>query len=201
VDRSVLGDVHGYWFGDLKSPEDAVAPETRAKWFEPTVADDDYIRQTYGRFLDPALAFEWNLDELSRAEQVGLVVLLDQFPRHIFRESGQSYAYDRKVRAIAGQLVDGGFDRFYLPERLFLTLPYQHSEDVADQDLGVWLSALLVVATPIAGREGPRRGLDFAIKHRDLITKFGRFPHRNAMLGRPSTPEEEAFLKEHGRGF
>jgi uncharacterized protein (DUF924 family) len=201
MDRAILTDIHRYWFGDLKSADDPVAPETRAKWFRPTVEDDDRIRETFGRYLDPALATDWSLADLSRVEQVGLIILLDQFPRHIFRQSGQSFAYDGKAKAIAGELVRDGLDRFYPAERLFLTLPFQHSEDVADQDFSILLTAGLAVAASEAAKEGSRSALDFATKHRDLIRKFGRFPHRNILLGRQSTPEEEAFIKEHGRGY
>jgi uncharacterized protein (DUF924 family) len=105
------------------------------------------------------------------------------------------------ARGIARRLIAGGLDRFGHMERMLLTLPFQHSEEAADQDLSVLLVAEQAVRAPESVREFWRRVLDFATKHRDLIRRFGRYPHRNAMLERESTPEEVAFLEEHGRGF
>jgi uncharacterized protein (DUF924 family) len=128
------------------------------------------------------------------------VILLDQFPRNIFRTSGEAFACDGKARDLARRLIDGR-NRFHRVERSFLFLPFEHSEEAADQDLSVFLFAEDAVSAPESWTGTSRIYLDYAAKHRDLIRKFGRFPHRNAVLGRPSTPEEEAFLKEHGRGY
>jgi uncharacterized protein (DUF924 family) len=133
-------------------------------------------------------------------EQVGLVILLDQFPRQIHRDSGDAFAYDAKALSIARRLLAAGPDRFWPVERTFVALPFEHSEDIADQDYAVLLFAAEAVAAPADARDGLRMALDFATKHRDIIRKFGRFPHRNAALGRESTPEEVEFLKG-GRGF
>ena len=99
------------------------------------------------------------------------------------------------------RLVADGWERFYWSERFILTLPYRHHEDPDTQDYSVWLAANMAVGSTPELRPMARNALDFSTKHRDLIRRFGRYPHRNAMLGRVSTPEEEAFLKEHGRGF
>ena len=138
---------------------------------------------------------------MSREEQAGLVVLLDQFPRNIFRDSGEAFAYDAKALGIAKKLIERGLDRFYLAEQTFVCLPLEHSEDVADQDRSVELFARMAVEAPDGWKDGKRLALDYATKHRDLIRKFGRFPHRNAMLGRETTAEEADFLKRSGRGF
>ena len=132
---------------------------------------------------------------------VGLVVLFDQFPRNINRHSGAAFARDERAREIAGELIAGGIERFYLAERNFLILPFSHSENVADQDYATMLAAAEAVSAPPSFITFARLALDFATKHRDLIRRFGRYPHRNAMLGREDTPEEAAFLAEHGRGF
>ena len=99
------------------------------------------------------------------------------------------------------RLVAGGLERFGYMERFLISLPFCHQEDAADQDLSVLIVAEQAVRGPESVREFFRVVLDFACKHRDLIRRFGRYPHRNAMLGRESTPEEAAFLAEHGRGF
>ena len=200
MDRTVLADVHAYWFGELKPPAGEPTEEKRKRWFGAPVEVDNEIRDKFGRYLDEARATEWDLGALSRIEQVGLVVLLDQFPRHIFRSSGQQFAYDAKVRGIATALIRDGLQRFFPAERTFVTLPLMHSEDLADQEHCLWLIAGETVAASETAKVGWRNGLDFAIKHRDIIRKFGRFPHRNAALGRDSTPEELEFLKG-GRGF
>lgn len=198
--KKVLTDIHRYWFGELKSPTDMVPPEKMQMWFRPTVEVDNHIRDTFGKYLEAAKATEWDMSHLSREEQVGLVILLDQFPRQIFRESGQAFAYDAKAKAIAEDLIKDGFERFYPVERTFVFLPFEHSEDLADQDRSVWLFAGETLTASAPALTGTRMALDYATKHRDIIQKFGRFPHRNAPLGRESTPEELEFLKG-GRGF
>jgi len=197
--QPVLRDIHRYWFGELKSPTDR-NPEKAEIWFRRSDETDAHIRETWGRYIPLAATVDWDLDALSREEQVGLVVLLDQFPRNIFRESGEAFAYDAKAREIAGQLAARGIDRFYLFEQTFIAVPFEHSEDIADQDYALMLSAQMAVSAPDSWKESRRGNLDYFTKHRDIIRKFGRFPHRNAVLGRESTPEEIEFLKD-GRGF
>ncbi|CAN5144918.1 DUF924 family protein [soil metagenome] len=199
MDRKVPADVYRYWFGAITAQGD-VTEETRKRWFGAPVEVDNEIRDMFGRYLDEARAAEWDLGALSRIEQVGLIVLLDQFPRHIFRNSGEQFAYDARAREIARELVRHGIARFFPVERVFVTLPFMHHEDLADQEYCLWLTAGETVNAPEPARAGWRNGLDFSIKHRDIIRKFGRFPHRNAPLGRESTPEELEFLKG-GRGF
>lgn len=200
MDPKVLDTVHDYWFGELKPPGGEVSEEKRKRWFGAPVEVDDEIRDAFAAHADAAHATDWDLRRLSRVQQVGLVILLDQFPRHMYRSSGQQFAYDAKVRGISHEMVRDGIARFYSVERMFVTLPLMHSEDLADQELCLWFVAGEAVHGPEAARDGWRQGLDFAIKHRDIIRKFGRFPHRNANLGRESTPEELEFLKG-GRGF
>jgi uncharacterized protein (DUF924 family) len=200
MDKSILSDIHAYWFGELKADDD-FPKDKSAIWFNRSDATDAHIRDTFGGCLDEARIANWNLSSLSRREAIALVVLLDQFPRNIFRTSGDAFAYDEKARDIARYLVASGPDRFFWVERTFLFLPFEHSEDVADQDRSVMYYAELAVTAPETLLDYMRKNLDFAQKHRDIIRQFGRFPHRNEMLGRTSTPEELAFLKEHGRGY
>jgi uncharacterized protein (DUF924 family) len=199
VDRKILGEVYRYWFGSLSGHDDY--PKDKSEiWFKQSDATDSFIRDSFGAFIPQAAEAEWNLAELTREEQIGLVVLLDQFPRNIFRTSGEAFAYDAKARELARRLIDGRH-RFHRVERSFLFLPFEHSEEGADQDLSVFLFAEDAVSAPESWTATARIYLDYATRHRDLIRKFGRFPHRNAVLGRPSTPKEETFLKEHGRGY
>jgi uncharacterized protein (DUF924 family) len=196
--RPVLGEIHRYWFGELRSPTDL--PEDRKEmWFKQSDATDAHIKEHFTGHIAEAALLDWDVEALSREEQAGLVVLLDQFPRNSFRNSPEAYAYDPKARSIAGRLIDGGMERFALIERMFLAIPFEHSETIADQDYSVWLMAGIAVAAKAAFPEYARWALDSFIVHRDFIRRFGRFPHRNAALGRASTEEEAVFLAAMGR--
>jgi uncharacterized protein (DUF924 family) len=200
VETKILDDIYRYWFGELAGPEDH--PDDKAGiWFKRSDDTDAFIRENFGAAIPAAAKCDWNLAELTREQQIALVVLLDQFPRNIFRTTGEAFAYDPKARAVARELLKLGGDHFYFAERSFLYLPFEHSEDTVDQDLSVLLFAEAAVAAPAALKDHFRMFLDYATKHRDLIRKFGRFPHRNGVLGRDPTPDEETFLKEQGRGF
>jgi uncharacterized protein (DUF924 family) len=196
----MLRDIHRYWFGELTSPGDHL-PNTGELWFRKSDETDRHILETYEAFIHEAAGKEWDLGSLTREESVALVVLFDQFPRNIFRSSGQQFAFDKKAREIAATLASGGLDRFFPIERDLLSMPFQHHEDVASQDRSVSMAADMAVNGPENMRDIHRTFLDFATKHRDLIRKFGRFPHRNVHFGRESTPEELAFMQEHGRGY
>jgi uncharacterized protein (DUF924 family) len=200
VDTRRLRDIHRFWFGELAAPDDFPKAHTDM-WFDRSEEADSHIRQAYGPFLAEAAAIDWEPSRLSREEAVALVVLLDQFPRNMFRDRGEAFACDGKALATARALVAGGLDRFFFVERTAIALPFEHSEAIADQDYSVFLAAELAVTAPEALRDFCRGTLDYATRHRDVIRRFGRFPHRNALLGRPSTPDEVRFLAEHGRGF
>jgi uncharacterized protein (DUF924 family) len=199
--RSVLRQVHHFWFGPLSGPEDFPA-ERAPIWFERRDTTDEAIRTAFGGDLDGIAAQRWRLDALSPAERVGLVVALDQFPRNLFRGDGRAFIHDARARHLSRRIVaHGAIDEYCLVERVFLLLPFEHSERLADQDFSVAEYLLLTHEAPEAQRDIYARFLDYAEKHRMLIRRFGRFPHRNADLGRESTPEEAAFLAEHGRGY
>ena len=120
---------------------------------------------------------------------LALLILLDQFPRNLFRDSAHAFATDGKALSIAKFAIGEGFDQAIEPElRPFIYMPLMHSEVLADQEASVVLFEGL----------GAKTNLDFALLHRDIIARFGRFPHRNAALGRATTPEEKAFLEEGG---
>jgi uncharacterized protein (DUF924 family) len=197
--RGILREAYDYWIGALADQDSF--PADRAKiWFERSDATDDQIRQEFGPHLDKVATFDWPLADLVREEAVGLVMFLDQFPRNIFRESPAAFAYDSRAREIAGALLERNQAGYHPCELVFLGLPFEHSEALADQDRCVRLMEEIVAARP-GGNEFYASALDYARKHRDIILRFHRFPHRNAVLERKSTPEEEAFLKEHGRGY
>jgi uncharacterized protein (DUF924 family) len=178
-------DVLDFWFaGD--------ATRFRSAWFE----KDPTFDATCARFADALRAarngaFDRWADTARGA--LALIILLDS--RNLFRGSPESFAADRQARALARAAVTRGFDQSLHPvERCFIYLPFQHSEDLADQDEAVRLTESLRLAL---GDET----VEYAYRHRDMIRRFGRFPHRNAVLGRESTPEELRCLAGPGAEF
>lgn len=162
-----------------------------AKWFG---GGDAFDAECRDRFLDAhhAAARREHAHWMDDAEgALALLILLDQIPRNVFRGSGHAFASDGLARQYATQALAAGFDAASEPElRMFFYLPFEHSEDMADQDRAVELFAAL----------GNDNLLGYANAHRDVIARFGRFPHRNAALGRSNTPDEQAWL-DAGGGF
>ena len=181
-------DVLAFWFADGSGV-------WREVWFKRTDQFDTACRG----FRDAlAAALRGALDGWAASPRgaLALVILLDQFPRNIHRGSRLAFAGDPAARAIADAAITAGFERALTPvERVFLYLPFEHSEDLADQDRSVALFETL------AGEPDMARTIDYAHRHRDVIRRFGRFPHRNAILGRTNTPAEDIYLAEPGAGF
>jgi uncharacterized protein (DUF924 family) len=159
-----------------------------SRWFR---KDDAFDADFRARFLAAhEAAARGDLDSWARSADgaLALLILLDQFPRNAFRGSARMFESDAKARGVARAAIDAGFDNDFEPElRNFFYLPLMHSEDLADQDRAVEL------ARGLGGEP-----LRFALMHRGIIEKFGRFPHRNEMLGRTTTPEEQKFLADGG---
>ena len=168
----------------------------RAVWFEKNDTFDAQIRERFAAAVETALA-EGYADWTQTAEgALALLILLDQFPRNLFRGQAKAFAGDTRARIIARQAVDRGFDIAVPPVmRMFFYLPFEHSEHLPDQDLAHLLFSALDKDLPGYDLAG------WADKHRVIITRFGRFPHRNAALGRESSPDEVEFLKQPGSSF
>lgn len=182
-----------FWFGEAPTQPTDTA---RKAWFEKN-ADFDLEMKT--RFLDDhRRARAGELDSWKRTPQtaVALLLLLDQFPRNVFRGTPESFASDAQARKVASDVVASGMDQ-KVPElwRWFIYLPFEHSESLDDQKLSLRLFQSL------EGHPPSKLGIDYAQKHFDVIQRFGRFPHRNAVLERESTASEEAFLKTPGSSF
>lgn len=165
---------------------------TKGKWWVKEAAFDETVRRTLGALHERAAAgglADWQ-DTPEGA--LALVLLLDQVPRNIFRDTPRAFATDPQARRVAAAAIDRGFDGRLEPDgKLFLYMPLEHSEDLAAQDRACALFAAL----------GDPELLRYAEAHRQIIRRFGRFPHRNLLLGRTSTPEEEAFLAQPGSSF
>lgn len=159
------------------------------KWYAKNEAFDDAIRLKFEPVHHAAARGEYDAWSATPEGALALLVLLDQFPRNLYRRSAHAFATDPKARAVARAAVDAGFHQAVAPELAqFFVLPFEHSEDLADQDFG------LALATEL----GDAEILKWVVIHRDIIVRFGRFPHRNPMLGRQTTPEEQAFLDDGG---
>jgi uncharacterized protein (DUF924 family) len=159
------------------------------RWFRADPAFDSACKEKWLSVWQEAQAGRLADWEDSAEGALALVLLLDQMPRNMFRGTPAIYATDTDARQVADRALSRGFDR-QVPDKLrrFFHLPYMHSEDLAAQDRSLALAQ--------AG--GDADAVKWANHHRDIVLRFGRFPHRNAILGRPSTPEEEAWLAEEG---
>lgn len=185
----------------MVSPEPRWVSEVLEFWLQETAPerrfkrDDALDREITRRFggLHEKLAADLpKAASLNPRLALAALIVLDQFPRNMFRGTARAFASDATALAVARTAVQGGLDKELTPdERLFVYLPLEHSEDMADQERAVALIASL------GNAEWDRH----AIADRDVIARFGRFPHRNAVLARTSTPEEIAFLKEPGSSF
>jgi uncharacterized protein (DUF924 family) len=193
MSRAALDAVHEFWFG---RPGDPHHGEYRAEWFERNAAFDESIRLRFLADVEAAAHGVYDAHVADGPAAVALLVLIDQFPRNLFRATARAFATDAQARHWARAVVARGWDRTLLPvERLFAYLPFVHSETLADQDEAVRLMATLPDS---AWRP---KAVESTGKHRDVIVRFGRFPHRNAALGRVSTAEEEHYLAQPGAGF
>jgi len=175
-------EILAFWFSERVKP----------KWFEPDAAFDAELVERFRPAHERAKAGELGSWTGTPDGALALVILLDQIPRNIERGRPAAFATDEQALAIAKRAVARGFDAGLDPEkRQFLYLPFMHSERLEDQEHGLELYTALGLPEP----------LDFMRQHRDVIARFGRFPHRNEVLARKSTEEEIAFLKQPGSRF
>jgi len=190
-----------YWFGT--SADDAeVIREKSALWWKKDPKVDEEMRQRFEITLEAESQGELESWGKIPRGQLARILLLDQFPRNMYRGTARAFAYDERARRLAHEALDQGVDRKLRPvERVFLYLPFEHSENAQDQAASVRLFAALLEEVPTTLKQPFRNFLDFAKKHKEIIDGFGRFPHRNALLGRDSTTEELEFLKRPGSSF
>jgi uncharacterized protein (DUF924 family) len=160
------------------------------RWFNKDASFDEEVRQRFLESHEAAAAGKLTDWEQSAQGALALLILLDQFPRNMFRGDARAFVTDPLARAVAAGAIVRGFDsQVPIAMRSFFYLPFQHSEDLADQERGIAFYKAI----------GDVENLKWAELHADIIRRFGRFPHRNAVLGRTTTPEEHAFLD--GGGF
>ncbi len=176
----MVEDVLSFWFADP------------ARWWRKDPAFDDEIRSRFAGLHAAVVRGEHEAWRDTPRGALAYVIVLDQFSRNMFRDSARMFAGDAQALSAARATVDRGDDHALTSdERLFLYMPFMHSEELADQDRCMTLLEAL----------GRSFELDYARRHRDIVARFGRFPHRNQLLGRTPTPEELEFLKQPGSSF
>jgi uncharacterized protein (DUF924 family) len=176
VEPPWVGEVLRFWFDEVGD----------ARWFASSASLDAQIQERF-RPLHERVVAEGGSGATTQRELLAAVLVLDQFSRHMFRDSPRAYAADHLACRLAKLAVEAGFDRdLSARERLFLYMPFQHSENCEDQAISITLTADL----------GNDEWMRYAVAHKDIIDRFGRFPHRNSILGRQSSAEEIALLSE-----
>ncbi len=192
-----IADIHDYWFGPLD--DGGMADAIRHKlWFQSAPEDDEVCQIRFGALVKEAVAGGLETWPDNNRGLIALILLLDQFTRTIYRGTPAAFSGDARALALAQHCIAHGHHR-RLPaiHQVFLYLPLEHTEDLNVQEECVELFAELAAITGLEAMTGYLR---YAVAHRDVIARFGRFPHRNAILGRESSAEELAYLKKHG-GF
>ena len=190
---SQFQEVLDFWFGQ---PEEESYGKPRKEWFIKNTAFDGEVRSRFLELYQQAASGKLDTWRETPLSCLALIIILDQFPRNMFRQTPQAFATDAQALTNAKRAVASQFDRQLLPvQRWFVYIPFEHSENLADQELSVQLFSTL--------KDDPDSSstIDYALRHYEVIKRFGRFPHRNPILGRSSTPEELAFLQQPGSSF
>ena len=186
-----------FWFGPADDPGHG---QPRSTWFVKNPAFDAEIQRRFGALIEQALVGgidDWLTQPLDALPALARLIVLDQFTRNVFRGTARAFAGDAAALHTARALVATGADRSLTSvQRLFVYLPFEHAEDVSHQRTALQLMQQLA-------HDDPARAdlVEWAQRHHDVVARFGRFPHRNAALGRASTPEEAAYLLTPGSGF
>jgi uncharacterized protein (DUF924 family) len=186
-------EILDFWFGNPDEPDFG---KPRKFWFTKNSEFDQQIRNRFLSDYQQAAASQLDDWKMTPQSCLALIILLDQFPRNMFRNQPQAFATDSQALMYAQYAVTCGFDKQLLPiQRWFIYLPFEHSENLAHQRQCLELLQQLQDYPEMAD------GINYAVKHLEVIERFGRFPHRNKILGRETTPEESEFLKQPGSSF
>lgn len=181
-DQRAISEIIDFWF----------SAETKARWYDSTKAFDETCRKRFGELNEKAGAGDLGTWEETADGALALCLLLDQMPRNLCRGTAKAFATDPNAVEVATRAIERGFDQdLDLEKRKFLYMPFMHSERLLDQERSVAIAKAL----------DDENMLHYAEDHADIIRRFGRFPHRNAILGRESTPEEDAFLKAGAKSY
>lgn len=193
--------IHDFWFGPHADDAEVISRQSALWWRKQAVVDTE-IGQRFSPMVQQAAFGQLDAWLGGLRGRLALVLLTDQFPRNIWRGNAAAFAFDTLARRWAREAIRLGLDEAARPiERVFLYLPLEHSEDLADQREAVRLFDGLAGSVPAAQRAAFDGYLDYARRHCEIIERFGRFPHRNAALGRETTTEEAEFLLRPGSSF
>lgn len=194
-------EILSFWFGQI-DPEKPVPADRGPLWFGGAKETDDILREKFLVDIKNAATGEYDAWCGSARQSLALILLLDQFPRNVFRNTPDAFATDAKALSISLAGIDSGFDReLSVVERAFFYLPMEHSEELTMQQQSVAAFCELIVDAAPAQKKICESYYDYAVRHYDIIARFRRFPHRNKILGRRSTDEEIAFLQQPGSSF
>src|SRR5262245_61530351 len=190
-----------FWFGS-NSDATITAKERSDLWWSKNEATDDEIRHRFEDYVIAAASDQLSDWPATPRGRLALIILTDQFSRNIYRDAAQAFAYDKKALTWCIEGLALKHDRQLRPiERVFFYLPLEHAEAIEHQDLSVKCFSELASDASAAHRPIFEEYLDFAVRHRTIIERFGRFPHRNGLLGRVTTAQELDFLQEPGSSF
>ena len=190
-----------FWFGDEGESPAAVAPRA-SLWFGGGPSFDELIRDRFDTLPMRASAGELNSWRRNARSSLALVLVLDQFPRNLYRGQAQCFDYDTQALEIANSCIAKGFDsELTALQAVFLYMPLEHAESCEAQERCVALFRALLARAPVELRPRFESFLAYALRHQKVIDQFGRFPHRNEVLKRHSTPEEVSYLASGGDTF
>ena len=198
---SLASDIVAFWLGpSVDGPEAALA--RLDWWYRGGEAVDEEIRTHFGELLPRACAGDFNEWDSTATGSLALVILLDQFTRNLYRNTPDAYIGDLAAFRIVEKTIDRKLDHELHPvERIWLYHPFHHAEDIQQQARGLTLLHELEHAADEVWRPYIRRAIEGWCRHHDIVARFGRFPHRNEVLGRSTTPRELEFLSEDGENF
>ena len=199
--NETIDAVVAFWLGgSLDDPE--AAADRREWWYDGGAAVDDEIRKRFGALIPDACNGTLPAWEATSNGALALILLLDQFTRNIYRNTPDAYLGDGRAFEVVNRAIDRGLDRALHPvARIWLYHPFHHAEQVEEQNRGVALLHDIRQSAPGEWHPYIERSITGWGRHRDIVARFGRFPHRNAVLGRTSTSEEQAFLADGAESF
>lgn len=190
-----------FWFGNLEKKE--MPSENKNKiWFSKSDDNDKYIEENFHAMLEKSPKKLENFSEYDSDMYLASIILFDQFTRNIFRNKSDAFKYDYLALDLARETIKKGYDKeFNILKRVFIYLPFEHSENIENQETSLKMYQSLVDESPIELKSKMEFFKSYADKHYEIIKRFGRFPHRNKILGRESTKEEIEFLEQPGSSF
>ncbi|MDE0944522.1 MAG: DUF924 domain-containing protein [Alphaproteobacteria bacterium] len=201
MSTETISEINAFWLGSSLDNAEA-ASDRRDWWYRGGVAVDDDIRARFGGLVQQACARDLMAWQATPDGALALILLLDQFTRNLYRNTPQAYMGDECAFEIVRRAIEQKFDKALPPvSRIWLYHPFHHAEEVEDQDRGIALLNELRQEAAVEWRPYVERSIEGWTRHRDIVAQFGRFPHRNAVLGRGTTDDEAEFLNANSEAF